>query len=85
MFHGPPGAALYHAAMRTLVVFVDGLWQLLRLAVITRGRVRGRYWHWRQETAFGSDPSRMPGPAQRMAAVIRFGHWVGRMRRLGPR
>jgi hypothetical protein len=44
--------------------------------------VRGRYWHWRQETAFGTDPARMPSLAQRVAAVIRFGHWVGRMRRL---
>lgn len=68
--------------MRTLVVLVDGLWQLLRLTVITRGRVRGRYWRWRQETAFGTDPSRMPSVSQRVAAVIRFGHWVGRMRRL---
>lgn len=68
--------------MRMLVVLFDGLWQLLRLAVLTRGRLRGRYWHWRQETAFGTDPSRMPSLPQRMAAVIRFGHWVGRMRRL---
>ena len=68
--------------MRTLVVLVDGLWQLLRLAVITRGRVRGRYWHWRQETAFGTDPSRMPPRMERVRAVLRYGHWVGRMRRL---
>ena len=80
-----PGSATYDARVRSMVTILDGCWQLLRLAVITRGRVRGRYWHWRQETAFGTDPSRMPGLAQRVAAVIRFGHWVGRMRRLGPR
>ena len=68
--------------MRSLVVLVDGLWQLLRLAVLTRGRVRGRYWHWRQETAFGTDVTRMPSLPRRLAAVVRFGHWVGRMRRL---
>jgi len=61
---------------------IDALWQLLRLAVITRGKFRGRYWHWRFETAFGSDPSQMPSARQRLRAMLRFGHWVGRMRRL---
>ena len=69
--------------MRTALHTLDALWQLARLAVITRGRLAGRYWRWRRETAFGTDPARMPPRAERVKAVLRFGHWVGRMRRLG--
>ena len=74
--------APYDACMRALVHTLDALWQLLRLAVITRGKLGGRYWHWRRETAFGNDVSRMPSRVDRMRATLRFGHWVGRMRRL---
>ena len=69
--------------MRAVLGTLDAIWQLTRLAVVTRGRVGGRYWHWRRETAFGTDPSRMPPPIERLRAMLRFGHWVGRMRRLG--
>ena len=30
--------------------------ELLRLAVVTRFRFKGPYWHWRMETAFGRAP-----------------------------
>jgi hypothetical protein len=69
-------------AVRAVLATMDALWQLARLAMVTRGKLRGRYWTWRHETAFGTDPSCMPGFAERVGAVLRFGHWVGRMRRL---
>jgi hypothetical protein len=69
--------------MRGVLHTLDALWQLARLAAVTRGRLGGRYWRWRRETAFGTDAARMPSRGERMKAVLRFGHWVGRMRRLG--
>ncbi len=68
--------------MRVCVEIIDALWQLTRLTILSRGRMCGRYWHWRMETAFGSDATRMPTRWHRLRATIRFGHWVGRMRRL---
>ena len=68
--------------MRGALHTLDALWQLARLAVVTRGRLGGRYWHWRFETAFGSDPAHMPSRLERIKAMLRFGHWVGCMRRL---
>jgi hypothetical protein len=72
----------YDAVMRRALHTLDAIWQLARLAVVTRGRLRGRYWHWRFETAFGTDATRMPSRWRRMQAMLRFGHWVGQMRRL---
>jgi len=74
--------AAYDGSVRSLLHTLDALWQLARLAIVTRGRLNGRYWHWRRETAFGTDPSRMPPRMERVRAVLRYGHWVGRMRRL---
>ena len=68
--------------VRSVLHTLDAAWQLTRLAVVTRGRLRGRYWHWRMETAFGTDVTRMPPRLERLRAVLRYGHWVGRMRRL---
>jgi hypothetical protein len=58
-----------------------GLLELLRLAWISRFRMRSPYWRWRFETAFGHDPSRMPTRRQRWRAMIDYGKWVHRMRR----
>jgi hypothetical protein len=57
-------------------------WQLLRLLHLTRWRWRGRYWSWRKETAFGSDPSRMPDARAQRDAMLEYGRWVGVMRRM---
>lgn len=67
------------------VTFADtcrALVALARLGIQTRGRVRGAYWRWRMETAFGTDPSRMPPRAERWKSVIEYGAWVHRMRAL---
>ena len=76
------GLAAYDGFVRSVLHTLDAFWQLARLAIVTRGRLHGRYWHWRRETAFGTDPSRMPPRMERLRAVLRYGHWVGRMRRL---
>lgn len=53
---------------------------LLRLGVATRFRLGGRYWRWRDETAFGRG---RPGGMARLAAVLGYGAWAARMRRVG--
>jgi hypothetical protein len=60
---------------------LDGVYQLVRLAALSRFRVRGAYWGWRWHTAFGRG-----APASRvelLTAALRYGRWMGRMRRLG--
>ncbi|MBX3356531.1 MAG: hypothetical protein KF724_12615 [Phycisphaeraceae bacterium] len=59
------------------------LWQLARLAWAVRFRLNGPYLRWRRETAFGHDPSKWPSPAERRAAVLRYGAWMSQMKRLG--
>jgi hypothetical protein len=60
---------------------LGGLWALLRLAAASRFRLGGRYWRWREETAFGADPSRRPRWSERARQVMRYGRWVSSMRR----
>ena len=65
------------------VTFADtcrALLALARLGVQTRFRMRGAYWRWRMETAFGTDASRMPPFGERMRSIIEYGAWVHRMR-----
>ena len=64
---------------------IDALWQLARLAVLSKFKLRGAYWKWRADTAFGTDVGRMPSRAARLLAVLDYGAWVGRMRRLASR
>jgi len=54
----------------------------LRLGLATGFRVRGKYWRWRLETAFGNDPARMPGARERREAMIDYLVWTHRMRSL---
>lgn len=63
------------------VALLDSLYQLTRLACLSRGRFRGSYWSWRWYTAFGRG-----APASKrelLVAGLRYGRWMGRMRRLG--
>jgi len=64
--------------MRRFLDTVWGLYELARLAVITRFRFRGRYWRWRMETAFGRGLPR--SRAALIRAAIRYGAWAHRMR-----
>ncbi|MFK7960473.1 MAG: hypothetical protein AB8G96_08100 [Phycisphaerales bacterium] len=69
--------------MRHLLDTIGGLWQLLRLGVLTGFRFRGPYWQWRLETALGRDLKRRPGRAATVHMVLDYARWVHRMRRLG--
>jgi len=58
-----------------------GCWQLLRLLILSRFRIRGRYWHWRQETAFGRGMPR--NRLETIKALLEYGRWMARVRKLG--
>jgi hypothetical protein len=77
----PQQASGRSAGVRGVLETIFGLWELLRLAVRSRGRLASPYWRWRAETAFGTDPATRPGWAARARQVIRYGCWVHRMRR----
>lgn len=67
--------------MQHLIDTLGGLWQLLRLGVLTRFRFRGQYWSWRMQTAFGRGY-----PASRwelVRSVLDYGRWMHRTRRMG--
>src|SRR5262245_30074533 len=65
--------------MRVIDRLIDGcfaLYELLRLALVTKLRLRGPYWNWRLHTAFGRGypPSRW----ELIRAVVAYGAWVHR-------
>jgi hypothetical protein len=64
-----------------MIETLGGLWCLLELAIKTRCRLRGSYWRWRMETAFGRDAARPVSRWQRWRAMIEYGRWVYRMKR----
>lgn len=55
-----------------------GLYELARLAVLSRFRFKGAYWQWRLHTAFGRG---YPPRGELIWSVIRYGVWVRKMRR----
>jgi len=63
-------------------VLLDASIGFLRLGLATRFRVRGAYWRWRHETAFGLDPARHPGRWEAIRLAIDYAAWTTRMRRL---
>ena len=67
--------------MRRIIDTLGGIWELFLLGVKTKFLLRGRYWRWRAETAFGSDPQRWPPRRQRLAATLDYARWVYRMKR----
>ncbi len=62
-----------------LIEFLGGLWELARLGLISRFRFRGAYWSWRLHTAFGRG---YPSRGETLRAVLDYGRWVYRMRRM---
>lgn len=67
--------------MNRVIETIGGLWELARLALASRLRLRSGYWRWRRETAFGSDPSARPAMRARCRALLDYGRWVYRMKR----
>lgn len=58
-----------------------GCYELARLAALSRFRLRGRYWSWRMETAFGRGK---PGNrSETLKAALDYGRWMARTRKLG--
>jgi hypothetical protein len=67
--------------MRHLLDTLGGLYQLVRLAALTRFNLRGAYWQWRMHTALGSEAAE-PGAVRRnLRSVMDYARWVHRMRR----
>jgi len=65
----------------TMLAMVRGSLALVALALQSRGKMRSRYWQWRNETAFGN--GKWPvSRAQRLHALLEYGDWVWRMRSL---
>lgn len=65
--------------LRWILDTAGGLYELARLAAISRLRFRGPYWSWRLHTAFGRGY-----PASRLElvrSVLAYARWVRRMRR----
>jgi hypothetical protein len=66
--------------MRSLAAWIAGFYELARLGFLSRFAFRGAYWSWRWHTAFGrGEPE---SRAELLAAALRYGRWMGRMRRL---
>jgi hypothetical protein len=57
---------------------LGGIYELIRLAFMSRFRFRGPYWTWRLHTAFGRG---FPGRIELLHAVLAYGRWVYRQRR----
>ncbi len=65
--------------LQGLIDSLGGLWELARLAAMSRFRFGGPYWEWRLHTAFGKG---YPSSRVEMArAVLAYGRWMYRMRR----
>lgn len=67
--------------MVRLIDTLGGLWELALLAARTGFRFRGRYWRWRADTAFGTDPATRPPSRERLAMILEYGRWLWRMRK----
>lgn len=68
--------------MRLFIDTLGGIGEIIRLGLRSGMRLRSPYWRWRVETAFGSDPTCRPGLFARMKAMLAYGRWVYRMKRL---
>ncbi len=65
--------------MRMFLDTIGGLYELLRLAILSRFRFRGTYWQWRMHTAFGRGypDSRV----ELLLSILAYGRWMHSMRR----
>ncbi|MBC7835182.1 MAG: hypothetical protein H7Y88_08785 [Phycisphaerales bacterium] len=65
--------------MNRVLDLIGAVYELARLAILTRFRFKGPYWTWRQHTAFGRG---LPESRRELlASVLEYGAWVRRMRR----
>ncbi len=62
---------------------IGAVYELGRLAVLTKFRFRGPYWQWRIETAFGRGyPS---SRRETLHRLLEYARWMHRMRRMSRR
>lgn len=65
--------------LQRVIDTLGGLYELARLACITRCRFRGPYWRWRMETAFGRG---LPhSRSELLRSLLHYGVWCYRTRR----
>lgn len=72
--------------MRTLTRHLGhtlgGLYELARMAWITRANFSGKYWTWRWQTALGPmGKHAQVSSGERRSAMLEYARWVWRMRR----
>lgn len=65
--------------MRMILDTIGGLYELSRLAILSRFRFKGPYWQWRMHTAFGRGYP--DSRAELFASVLAYGRWMHAMRR----
>ncbi len=64
--------------MRRFLETLGGLYQLARLAVISKFRFKGPYWQWRMHTAFGRGfPSTR---TELVRSILEYGRWMHRLK-----
>lgn len=66
-------------ALRWMLDTLGGCIELVRLGIITGFRMRGPYWTWRTQTAFGRGWPKTKG--EQLASILEYARWVRRMRR----
>lgn len=64
--------------MSRLLETLGGCVELCRLVVLSRFRLRGPYWSWRWQTAFGRG---VPPRGELIRGLLEYGRWVYRTRR----
>jgi hypothetical protein len=66
--------------VHNLLTLPIALYTLARLGIATNFRLRGKYWTWRWQTAWGS--GEQPSSKQKWAAALEYARWVAKMKRL---
>jgi hypothetical protein len=64
--------------MTFLLSLPGALYELARLALLTGFRLKGPYWTWRLNTAFGRG---YPPRSEMLVSILEYARWVRRMRR----
>ncbi len=64
-----------------LLDFIGAIWVLMSLAIVSKFRLKGRYWTWRIATAFprGTQPQ---GARALIRSGLEYARWAWRIRRL---
>ncbi len=61
----------------SIVNLIGGMYEMMRMGLLSRFRLGGRYWRWRTETAFPGGKSE-----RSMRLLFEYFMWVSRIRHL---